>query len=112
MVSTMTLKNSAPEIIGSVIEKNFRTGPAPSSDATSYSSRGTFFSAARKITIVPLTPHSVMTTIDGLTQFGSTNHCGPWMPIVFSAWLIAPVFPLSNNRNIDAVATAGVIFGR
>ena len=35
MVSTITLKKIAPEIIGSVMVKNWRTGPAPSSEATS-----------------------------------------------------------------------------
>ena len=60
--------------------KNCRTAPAPSSEATSYSSRGTFFRAARKMTIVPLTPHRVISTIDGFTQAGSISHCGPSIP--------------------------------
>ena len=35
MVCVITVKNSAPEIIGSVMLTNRRTGPAPSSCAAS-----------------------------------------------------------------------------
>jgi hypothetical protein len=53
-----------------------------------------------------------MSTIDGFTQSGSSSHCGPWMPIDARPRLMAPWLPLSSSRNIDAVATVGVIFGR
>ena len=42
MVFTITTKNSVDEISGTVIEKNCRTLEAPSTEAASYSSRGTF----------------------------------------------------------------------
>ena len=62
--------------------------------------------------MVPLTPQSVISTIDGFTQAGSISHCGPWMPKNPRHRLIAPVLPFSSSRKMDAVATAGVIFGR
>ena len=62
--------------------------------------------------MVPLTPHRVISTIDGFTQAGSMSHCGPAMPKKPRAWLMTPVLPFSSNRNTAAVATDGVIFGR
>ena len=62
--------------------------------------------------MVPLTPHRVISTIDGLTQAGSISHCGPSMPISARPWLIAPVLPFSSRKKTAAVATDGVIFGR
>src|SRR5690625_2190196 len=112
MESTITLKNIAEEIIGRVMVQDLRNAPAPSNEATSYSSRGTFLSAARKITIVPLTAHNDISTIDGLIQSGSTSHCGPEIPNGRRNSLMAPVLPFSSRRKTAAVASIGVIFGR
>ncbi len=62
--------------------------------------------------MVPLTPHSVMSTMDGFTHAGSMSHCGPSMPIASRPWFTAPELPLSSSRKTLAVATVGVIFGR
>jgi hypothetical protein len=53
-----------------------------------------------------------MSTMDGLTQFGSTSHCGPSIPKIPKNLLIAPWLPLRSSRKMVAVATDGVIFGR
>ena len=47
MVLTIRVKNSAPEIIGTVMWRNWRQELAPSSRAASYSSLGTLLRAAR-----------------------------------------------------------------
>src|ERR1700754_3716525 len=53
-------------IIGMVIGKKRAAGPAPSTFAASYSSVGTAWRAARKMIIVPPTPHSITITMDGI----------------------------------------------
>src|SRR5690606_28187210 len=106
----MTRKNRVGEISGRVSRQNWLHFEAPSVDAASYSSRGTFCNAASRITIEPATPHSPMITIDGFTQAGSTSHCGAWILNSPRNQLIAPVLLLSSSRNTEAVATAGVIF--
>lgn len=51
MVSSSTLKKRTGEIIGRVMFQNCRSLPAPSTSAASYSSRGTCFRPARKMTM-------------------------------------------------------------
>jgi hypothetical protein len=63
----------------------------PSSDADSYSDRGTSTSAARKMIIVLPTPHSSSNVSAGLDQVGELNHSGPSMPIMCSAPFTGPV---------------------
>ena len=48
------------------------------------------FAGALKMIMVPLTPHRVISTMDGLIHAGSSSHCGPWMPMAAKPLLIAP----------------------
>ncbi len=62
--------------------------------------------------MVPLTLHRPIKTMDGLTQLGSSSHCGPWIPTKASALLMAPTLPFSKSKKTEAAATEGVILGR
>ena len=61
-------------------------------------------------TVLP-SVHQDMSTMPGLTQFGSVSQFGPSMPNAPSTWLISPL-PASSSRNSVPTATAGVTLGR
>ena len=73
-----------------VMLRNERHFEAPSMDAASYRSAGTFFNAARKITTALPSPQRLISTMLGLIHAGSVNHCGPCRPTSASTLFSRP----------------------
>jgi hypothetical protein len=74
------LKKITGESIGRVTLRNFRHGPAPSTDAASYSSPGICFSPARKITIGAPNCHTASRIIIGRMSDGMPTQPPMLMP--------------------------------
>ena len=70
------MKSIVGVIIGRVTFQNFRSGPAPSISATSYSDFGTSAKPARKITTAPPTLQKLMRISEGMDQFSSESQLG------------------------------------
>src|SRR6266511_2835490 len=103
----MKTKKSAGLIIGSVTSLNRRQAGAPSICSASYRWRGTPYSAARRITIVPPQAQMSMSAMLGLIQCGSVVQYGPGSPTARKPLSTMPIRPLKRKRSRTPTATGG-----
>ena len=80
MTPMISWKKITGEMPGSVMWTNFLIVPAPSISAASYSERGTSCSAARKMIMMPPTPHTPMISRAGFVKSGSVSQFGWYRP--------------------------------
>jgi len=99
---------------GSVIEKNWRTGPAPSTSAASYTSLGMLWSAASRTSATnELTFHTARSRSAIVASAGVPSHT-IWSgsPRCWSVPLKKPSWSLYMNRQVTAVTTVGIAQGK